>query len=168
MRKKTNRYGNRTLTVKELQKLLPRLECERAEALEIGKKIGVRDYIIDILRGLLGFTATMPPRIPKEKIDRLIEVYQNEPEKSLYQIYREYKDELGLDGGYQSYYAIIRKAGLECNRKRNYWTVFKDKQLLHLRNDKHLSFSEIQKQMPGRTKNAIMQRYEKIMKKEVA
>lgn len=168
MRKKTNRYGNRTLTVKELQELLPRLECGRAEALEIGKKIGVRDYIIDILRGLLGFTATMPPRIPKEKIDRLIEVYQNEPEKSLYQIYREYKDELGLDGGYQSYYAIIRKAGLECNRKRNYWTVFKDKQLLHLRNDKHLSFSEIQKQMPGRTKNAIMQRYEKIMKKEVA
>ena len=168
MRKKTNRYGNRTLTVKELQELLPRLECGRAEALEIGKKIGVRDYIIDILRGLLGFTATMPPRIPKEKIDRLIEVYQNEPEKSLYQIYRDYKDELGLDGGYQSYYAIVRKAGLECNRKRNYWTVFKDKQLLHLRNDKHLSFSEIQKQMPGRTKNALMQRYEKITKKGAA
>lgn len=168
MRKKVNKNGNRTYTVKELQGLLPKLEGDRSKALELGKKMGIREYIIDILRGLLGFTANTPARIPQEKIENLIKVYKENPEKSLYQIYRDYKDELGLDGGYQSYYAIIRKAGLECNRKRNYWTVFKDKQLLHLRNEKHLSFSEIQKQMPGRTKNALMQRYEKITKKGAA
>ena len=162
MRKKVNKNGGRTLTVKQLQSLLPQLEGERSKALELGKKMGIREYIVDILRGLLGFTADTPARIPQEKIDRLITVYNENPEKSLYQ------NDIELDGGYQSYYAIIRKAGLECNRKRNYWSVFKDRQLLHLRNDKHLSFGEIQKQMPGRTKNALMQRYEKLMKKEAA
>lgn len=168
MRKKLNRFGGRTLTVKELSDLLPKLEGERSKALDLGKKIGMSVHAIDMLRGLLGFTATMPEMIPQEKIDKLIKVYEGNPDKSLYTIYREYKDEIGLNGGYQSYYAIIRKAGLECNRKRNYWSVFKDRQLLHLRNDKHLSFGEIQKQMPGRTKNALMQRYEKLKRKGVA
>ena len=167
-RKKVNKRGNRTYTVKELQDILTKLDCDRPKALELGRKIGMAVHAVDTLRGLLGFTAKTPERIPQEKIDKLIEVFKDNPEKSLYQIYREYKDKLGLLGGYQTYYAIIRKAGLECNRKRNYWSVFKDRQLLHLRNDKHLSFGEIQKQMPGRTKNALMQRYEKLMKKEAA
>lgn len=164
MRKKVNKNGNRTYTVKELQGLLPKLEGDRSKALELGKKMGIREYVIDILRGLLGFTADMPARIPQEKIDRLVKVYVDNPEKSLYQIYREYKDELGLDGGYQSYYAIIRKAGLECNRKRNYWSVFKDKKLVYLHEVEKLSFREIQKQFPERTKGALEQRYEKIKK----
>lgn len=164
MRKKANKFGNRTYTVKELQELLPMLEGERSKAVELGKKMGMRRYIVDILRGLLGFTAEAPARIPQEKIDRLIKIYNENPEKSLYQIYREYKDELGLDGGYQSYYAIIRKAGLECNRKRNYWSVFKDKKLVYLHEVEKLSFREIQKQFPERTKSALEQRYEKLKK----
>jgi hypothetical protein len=119
-------------------------------------------HAVDTLRGLLGFTAKTPERIPQEKIDKLIEVFEDNPEKSLYQIYREYKDKLGLLGGYQTYYAIIRKAGLECNRKRNYWSVFKDKKLIHLREVEKLSFREIQKQFPERTKSALEQRYEKL------
>lgn len=164
MRKKVNKNGNRTYTVKELHDLLPKLEGDRSKALELGKNMGIREYIIDILRGLLGFTANTPARIPQEKIDALIKVYEENPEKSLYQIYREYKNELGLDGGYQSYYAIIRKAGLECNRKRNYWSVFKDKKLVYLHEVEKLSFREIQKQFPERTKGALEQRYEKIKK----
>lgn len=164
MRKKVNKNGNRTYTVKELQGLLPKLEGDRSKVLELGKKMGIREYVIDILRGLLGFTADTPARIPQEKIDRLVKVYVENPEKSLYQIYREYKDELGLDGGCQSYYAIIRKAGLECNRKRNYWSVFKDKKLVYLHEVEKLSFREIQKQFPDRTKSALEQRYDKLKK----
>ena len=76
MRKKVNKNGNRTYTVKELQGLLPKLEGDRSKALELGKKMGIREYIIDILRGLLGFTANTPARIPQEKIDNLIKVYE--------------------------------------------------------------------------------------------
>ena len=168
MRKKLNRFGNRTYTVKELTDLLPKLEGERTKAIAIGEKIGMRAYIIDILRGLLGFTGETAARIPQEKIDRLIEVYKDNPEKSLYTIYREYKDEIGLDGGYQSYYAIIRKAGLECNRKRNYWSVFKDKKLIYLREVEKLSFAKIREQFPERTKGALEQRYEKLKRKGAA
>ena len=164
MRKKANKNGNRTYTVKELQGLLPKLEGERSKAVELGKKMGMRRYIVDILRGLLGFTATTPAKIPQEKIDKLIKVFNDNPEKSLYQIFREYKENIGLSGGYQTYYAIIRKAGLECNRKRNYWTVFKDKKLIHLHEVEKLSFREIQKQFPERTKSALEQRYEKLKK----
>lgn len=164
MRKKLNKFGNRTYTVKELQGLLPKLEGDRSKAVELGKKMGMRRYIVDILRGLLGFTATAPAKIPQEKIDKLIKVFNDNPEKSLYQIFREYKDNIGLSGGYQTYYAIIRKAGLECNRKRNYWTVFKDKKLIHLHEVEKLSFREIQKQFPERTKSALEQRYEKLKK----
>lgn len=167
MRKKVNKNGNRTYTVQELQELLSKLEGDRSKALELGNKMGIREYIIDILRGLLGFTANTPARIPQEKIDALIKVYEENPEKSLYQIYREYKNEIGLDGGYQSYYAIIRKAGLECNRKRNYWSVFKDKKLVYLHEVEKLSFREIQKQFPERTKSALEQRYEKLKKETV-
>ena len=113
MRKKVNKYGNRTYTVQELQELLPKLEGDRTAAQALGKKMGMRIYIIDLLRGLLGFTATTPAKIPQEKIDKLIKVFNDNPEKSLYQIFREYKDKIGLSGGYQTYYAIIRKAGLE-------------------------------------------------------
>ena len=126
MRKKVNKYGNRTYTVKELQELLPKLEGDRTAAQALGKKMGMRIYIIDLLRGLLGFTATTPAKIP------------------------------------QTYYAIIRKAGLECNRKRNYWTVFKDKRLIYMHEVQKLSFREIQKQFPERTKSALEQRYEKL------
>jgi hypothetical protein len=162
MRKKVNKRGNRTYTVKELQDFLTKLDCDRVKAIELGKKIGMAVHAVDTLRGLLGFTAKTPERIPQEKIDKLIEVFKDNPEKSLYQIYREYKDKLGLLGGYQTYYAIIRKAGLECNRKRNYWSVFKDKKLIHLREVEKLSFREIQKQFPERTKSALEQRYEKL------
>lgn len=162
MRKKVNKYGNRTYTVQELQELLPKLEGDRTAAQALGKKMGMRIYIIDLLRGLLGFTATTPAKIPQEKIDKLIKVFNDNPEKSLYQIFREYKDKIGLSGGYQTYYAIIRKAGLECNRKRNYWTVFKDKRLIYMHEVKKLSFREIQKQFPERTKSALEQRYEKL------
>lgn len=162
MRKKVNKRGNRTYTVKELQDFLTKLDCDRVKAIELGKKIGMAVHAVDTLRGLLGFTAETPERIPQEKIDRLIEVFEGNPDKSLYQIYREYKDKLGLLGGYQTYYAIIRKAGLECNRKRNYWSVFKDKKLIHLREVEKLSFREIQKQFPERTKSALEQRYEKL------
>jgi hypothetical protein len=162
MRKKVNKRGNRTYTVKELQDFLTKLDCDRVKAIELGKKIGMAVHAVDTLRGLLGFTAKTPERIPQEKIDKLIEVFEDNPEKSLYQIYREYKDKLGLLGGYQTYYAIIRKAGLECNRKRNYWSVFKDKKLIHLREVEKLSFREIQKQFPERTKSALEQRYEKL------
>lgn len=167
-RKKVNKTGNRTYTVKELQDFLTKLDCDRPKALELGRKIGMSVHAIDMLRGLLGFTAETPDRIPQEKIDRLIEVFEGNPEKSLYQIYREYKDKLGLLGGYQTYYAIIRKAGLECNRKRNYWSVFKDKKLIHLRDVEKLSFGQIQLQFPERTKNALMQRYEKLKRKGAA
>ena len=167
-RKKVNKRGNRTYTVKELQDFLTKLDCDRAKAIELGKKIGMAAHAVDTLRGLLGFTAKTPERIPQEKIDRLIEVFKDNPDKSLYQIYREYKDKLGLLGGYQTYYAIIRKAGLECNRKRNYWTVFKDRKLLFLRDEQKLSFAKIQEQFPDRTRNAIMQRYEKLKRKEAA
>ena len=167
-RKKVNKLGNRTYTVKELQDFLTKLDCDRAKAIELGKKIGMAVHAVDTLRGLLGFTAKTPERIPQEKIDKLIEVFENNPEKSLYQIYREYKDKLGLLGGYQTYYAIIRKAGLECNRKRNYWSVFKDKKLIHLREVEKLSFGQIQLQFPERTRNALMQRYEKLKRKGAA
>lgn len=164
MRKKVNKFGNRTYTVKELQGLLPKFEGDRSKAVELGKKMGMRRYIVDILRGLLGFTATAPAKIPQEKIDKLIKVFNDNPEKSLYQIFREYKDNIGISSGYQTYYAIIRKAGLECNRKRNYWTIFKDKKLIHLHEVEKLSFREIQKQFPERTKSALEQRYEKLKK----
>ena len=72
MRKKVNKYGNRTYTVQELQELLPKLEGDRTTAQALGKKMGMRIYIIDLLRGLLGFTATTPAKIPQEKIDKLI------------------------------------------------------------------------------------------------
>jgi hypothetical protein len=168
MRKKVNKRGNRTYTVKELQDFLTKLDCDRAKAIELGKKIGMAAHAVDTLRGLLGFTAKTPERIPQEKIDRLIEVFKDNPEKSLYQIYREYKDKLGLLGGYQTYYAIIRKAGLECNRKRNYWSVFKDKKLVYLHEVEKLSFGQIQLQFPERTRNALMQRYEKLKRKGAA
>ena len=167
-RKKVNKLGNRTYTVKELQDFLTKLDCDRAKAIELGKKIGMAVHAVDTLRGLLGFTAKTPERIPQEKIDKLIEVFENNPEKSLYQIYREYKDKLGLLGGYQTYYAIIRKAGLECNRKRNYWSVFKDKKLVHLHEVEKLSFGQIQLQFPERTRSALMQRYEKLKRKGAA
>ena len=165
MRKKVNKFGNRTYSVEEIQGLLPKLEGDRTTALELGKSMGLRAYVIDILRGLLGFTGEAHGKIPQEKIDRLIEVFEDNPEKSLYQIYREFKDKLGLLGGHQAYYAIIRKAGLECNRKRNYWSVFKDKKLIHLHDVEKLSFREIQKQFPERTKSALEQRYEKLKRK---
>ena len=168
MRKKVNRLGNKTLSVKELQALLPRLEGDRTEAVKIGKDAGLNLYAVDVLRCILGFTHDKAKPIPQEVKDKLIEVFNDNPDKSIYQIYREYKDELGIKGGYQTYYAIIRKAGLDCNRKRDYWSVFKDKKLIHLREVEKLSFGQIQLQFPGRTRNALMQRYEKLKRKGAA
>lgn len=167
-RKKVNKLGNRTYTVKELQDFLTKLDCDRHKALELGKKIGMSVHAIDTLRGLLGFTAKTPDRIPQEKIDKLIGIFNDNPEKSIYQIYREYKDKLGIKGGYQTYYAIIRKAGLECNRKRDYWSTFKDKKLVYLHEVEKLSFGQIQLQFPERTRSALMQRYEKLKRKGAA
>lgn len=168
MRKKVNRFGKRTLTVKELQDVLPKLEGDRHDAEEVGKKAGLNLYAVDVLRCILGFTHDKAKPISQETKDKLIGIFNDNPEKSIYQIYREYKDKLGIKGGYQTYYAIIRKAGLECNRKRDYWSVFKDKKLIHLREVEKLSFGQIQLQFPGRTRNALMQRYEKLKRKGVA
>ena len=168
MRKKVNRFGKRTLTVKELQDVLPKLEGDRHDAEEVGKKAGLNLYAVDVLRCILGFTHDKAKPISQETKDKLIGIFNDNPEKSIYQIYREYKDKLGIKGGYQTYYAIIRKAGLECNRKRDYWSVFKDKKLIHLREVEKLSFGRIQLQFPGRTKNALMQRYEKLKRKGAA
>lgn len=168
MRKKVNRFGKRTLTVKELQDVLPKLEGDRHDAEEVGKKAGLNLYAVDVLRCILGFTHDKAKPISQETKDKLIGIFNDNPEKSIYQIYREYKDKLGIKGGYQTYYAIIRKAGLECNRKRDYWSVFKDKKLIHLREVEKLSFGQIQLQFPGRTKNALMQRYEKLKRKGAA
>lgn len=168
MRKKVNRFGKRTLTVKELQDVLPKLEGDRHDAEEVGKKAGLNLYAVDVLRCILGFTHDKAKPISQEIKDKLIGIFNDNPEKSIYQIYREYKDKLGIKGGYQTYYAIIRKAGLECNRKRDYWSVFKDKKLIHLREVEKLSFGQIQLQFPGRTKNALMQRYEKLKRKGAA
>lgn len=164
MRKKYNRFGNKTLSVKELQELLPKLEGERSPAVEVGKIAGLNTYAVDVLRCILGFTHDKAKPIPQEAKDKLIEIFESNPDKSIYKIYTENKDTLGISGGYQTYYAIIRKAGLECNRKRNYWSVFKDKKLLFLRDEKKLSFSKIQQQFPERTKNALEQRYAKLKK----
>ena len=168
MRKKVNRFGKRTLTVKELQDVLPKLEGDRHDAEEVGKKAGLNLYAVDVLRCILGFTHDKAKPISQEIKDKLIGIFNDNPEKSIYQIYREYKDKLGIKGGYQTYYAIIRKAGLECNRKRDYWSVFKDKKLIHLREVEKLSFGQIQLQFPGRTRNALMQRYEKLKRKGAA
>ncbi len=168
MRKKVNRFGKRTLTVKELQDVLPKLEGDRHDAEEVGKKAGLNLYAVDVLRCILGFTHDKAKPISQETKDKLIGIFNDNPEKSIYQIYSEYKDKLGIKGGYQTYYAIIRKAGLECNRKRDYWSVFKDKKLIHLREVEKLSFGQIQLQFPGRTKNALMQRYEKLKRKGAA
>lgn len=168
MRKKVNRLGNKTLSVKELQALLPRLEGDRTEAAKIGKDAGLNLYAVDTLRHILGFTHDKAKPIPQEVKDKLIEIFNDNPDKSIYQIYREYKDELVIKGGYQTYYDIIRKAGLECNRKRNYWSVFKDKKLVYLREVEKLSFGQIQLQFPERTRNALMQHYEKLKRKEAA
>lgn len=168
MRKKVNRFGKRTLTVKELQDVLPKLEGDRHDAEEVGKKAGLNLYAVDVLRCILGFTHDKAKPISQEIKDKLIGIFNDNPEKSIYQIYREYKDKLGIKGGCQTYYAIIRKAGLECNRKRDYWSVFKDKKLIHLREVEKLSFGQIQLQFPGRTKNALMQRYEKLKRKGAA
>lgn len=168
MRKKVNRFGKRTLTVKELQDVLPKLEGDRHDAEEVGKKAGLNLYAVDVLRCILGFTHDKAKPISQETKDKLIGIFNDNPEKSIYQIYREYKDKLGIKGGYQTYYAIIRKAGLECNRKRDYWSVFKDKKLIHLREVEKLSFGQIQLQFPGRTRNALMQRYEKLKRKGAA
>lgn len=167
-RKKVNSLGNKTLSVQELQVLLPRLEGDRTEAVKIGKDAGLNLYAVDVLRCILGFTHDKAKPISQEVKDKLIEIFNDNPDKSIYQIYREYKDELGIKGGYQTYYAIIRKAGIECNRKRNYWSVFKDKKLIHLHEVEKMSFREIQKQFPERTKSALEQRYEKLKRKEVA
>lgn len=168
MRKKVNRFGKRTLTVKELQDVLPKLEGDRHDAEEVGKKAGLNLYAVDVLRCILGFTHDKAKPISQETKDKLIGIFNDNPEKSIYQIYREYKDKLGIKGGYQTYYAIISKAGLECNRKRDYWSVFKDKKLIHLREVEKLSFGQIQLQFPGRTRNALMQRYEKLKRKGAA
>ena len=162
MRKKVNRFGKRTLTVKELQDVLPKLEGDRHDAEEVGKKAGLNLYAVDVLRCILGFTHDKAKPISQETKDKLIGIFNDNPEKSIYQIYREYKDKLGIKGGYQTYYAIIRKAGLECNRKRDYWSTFKDKKLVYLHEVQKLSFREIQKQFPERTKSALEQRYEKL------
>ena len=162
MRKKVNRFGKRTLTVKELQDVLPKLEGDRHDAEEVGKKAGLNLHAVDVLRCILGFTHDKAKPISQETKDKLIGIFNDNPEKSLYQIFREYKDKIGLSSGYQNYYAIIRKAGLECNRKRNYWTVFKDKRLIYMHEVQKLSFREIQKQFPERTKSALEKRYEKL------
>lgn len=162
MRKKVNRFGKRTLTVKELQDVLPKLEGDRHDAEEVGKKAGLNLYAVDVLRCILGFTHDKAKPISQETKDKLIGIFNDNPEKSIYQIYREYNDKLGIKGGYQTYYAIIRKAGLECNRKRDYWSTFKDKKLVYLHEVKKLSFGQIQLQFPERTRSALMQRYEKL------
>ena len=54
MRKKVNKYGNRTYTVKELQELLPKLEGDRTAAQALGKKMGMRIYIIDLDKCIAG------------------------------------------------------------------------------------------------------------------
>lgn len=71
MRKKYNRFGNRTLSVKELQELLPKLEGERSPAVEVGKNAGLNTYAVDVLRCILGFTHDKAKPIPQEAKDKL-------------------------------------------------------------------------------------------------
>lgn len=161
MRKERTKFGQKTFSVKEIQDLLPKLECPREDAMKIGESIGMTRHAIDTLRSLLGFTQKTPDIIPEETMDRVVEIFQDNPDKSAYELFREYNGELKL-ACYQKFYEILRRRGIECNRKRDYWSVFKDKKLLDLRDNKKMSFPEIHKMMPERSIGALQLRHAKL------
>ena len=158
MQKERTKYGVKTLTVKELQDLLPKLDCDRNKALEIGFTLGLKRHTIDTLRSVLGFTQKTADIIPEETLNRVVEIFKDNPDKSAYQLYKEYNGELHLRG-YQKFYEILRRKNIECNRKRDYWDIFRDKRLLDLRDNKKLTYPQIHKLMPEKSENALQFRY---------
>lgn len=161
MRKERTKYGRKTFAVKELQDLLPRLDCDREEALKIGESIGMTKHVVDTLRSLLGFTKKTPDIIPESTLDRVVEIFLDNPDKSAYELFREYNGELKL-ACYQKFYEILRRRGIDSNRKRDYWSVFKDKKLLDLRDNKKMTYPQIHEIMPERTISALQLRYAKL------
>lgn len=161
MPKQYNKFGNRTLTIEELTALLPKLNCSREEARKVAKENDIHERVIDMLRSLLGYTQFVPGFLSQETIDKAIQLFLDNPDKSAYRLFIENKDTIGFTD-YQKYYQILRKNGIDPNRKRDYWTPIKDKKLLYLRDVQKLSFPKIREQMPDRTVNALQFRYYKL------
>ena len=160
-RKELNKFGKRTFTVQELCEIIPQLNGTRQEAIEIGNKHGLNPRYVDWFRSLVGFSDPVPPPKTQEEIDKVIKCFEDHPDESAYQLFIKYNKELHLNC-YQQFYAILRKHGIEGNRKRDYWTPIKDKQLLYLRDTKKYSYPMIAKIMEGKTVNALQFRYYKL------
>lgn len=164
MKKQSNKFGGKTFSVKEIQDLLPQLECDRDSAHRIGQKIGIPAHCIDTLRSLLGFTAVTNDIIPQSILDKVVEIFKKNPDKSAYELFKEHNHELHLSC-YQKFYEILRRRGIDSNRKRDYWSTFKDKKLIDLRENKKMSFPQIHKCMPERSIAALQARYYKLQGK---
>lgn len=160
-KKKYTRTHRKTLTIKELQQLVAKLDCTREEAHALADKYGLHHHAIDTLRSILGFTQKQNDYLTKDVIDHMVQVYIDNPEKSAYQIFKEHK-EFKLTS-YQNYYQILRNRGFEMNRTRDFWTIFKQKQLVEMHEKKHMTFKQIAEAFGNRkTPGAVQFKYNSI------
>lgn len=154
-----------TFTPEELVNVMTQLKGTRQEAVAVGKKYGLPAYRVDMFRTMLGYTRERPEPRPQELKDKVIELYDDNPESSAYSLFQQHKEELpGVT--YQYFYKIVRDSGRETNRKRNFWTPIKDKRLIYLREEKKMTFVAIAEYF-GRKPNIVQLHYSKLKKREV-
>jgi len=162
MRKKVNRFGNRTFTVKELQDLLPKIEgLDREQAMKLANKIGMIPAKMDCLRTLLGFTKFSPPMNSyKEKDEEIIKLYLDHPGESAYSLFKKFGKQMKITD-YQYFYKVLRRNKIESNRKRDFWTPIKEKKLLLERDVNKRQWKEIA-QMLGKNRSSVQSHYYKL------
>lgn len=152
------------LTIKQLSEACKHLKGERCKAVEAGAKFGLNPGKVDVLRCILGYSKDKPENITQEVIDKAIQIFKDHPEESVYKLWQMYGKKLGI-ADYQKYYAILRKNGIDSNRKRCFWTKFKDLKLLDARDNKHMTFKEIAQLFNNeKDKNTLQLRYQKLKK----
>ena len=154
----------KTFTPKKLYGIMTQLKGPRTEAVAVGRKYGLEAYRVDMLRSLLGYTSKRPEPRSQAIKDKVLELYDMNPESSAYSLFKIHQEELpGVT--YQDFYKIVRESGRETNRKRNFWTPIKEKRLIYLREEKKMTFVAIAEYF-GRKPNIIQLKYSKMKKKE--
>lgn len=161
---KTEKILMKRFTEKQLMAILPKLKGEHAQAIKNGLAAGLKKFHIDMLRTILGYTQKAYDKIDQKTIQKAIQLYDENPDLSAYQLWKKYGKKIGICD-YQKYYAILRKAGIDTNRKRCFWTKFKDARLIEAREKKKMTFEQIARLFNNeRKQNAIQLHYAKLKK----
>lgn len=165
-RKETLLRVNRVFTIPELAKVIPLLKGDRKQAMETAKANGiVSPCFVDALRQLVGYTEPRHDRYTPEQVQQIIDLFEANPNKSVYRIFMENKDSV-CASDYQAMYRILKMNGYDVNRKRNFWTPIKDKRLIYMRDVQHLPWKDIVAyfggESTGRTKGNVTLRYYKL------